>query len=499
MVLGWLSVISFLLWTIKAEFYSSTDHMTQLIDIERDFIHSFKEYIAAEEGHLARLKGCLPLIESFSGDFPEDLEKYISNPLTAYTFVRRLKYKWTVVEHTAKMTPVPEFQRFLSENTPNIPTDEDVDGIALGLVRLQETYVLHPDKIVGGLGQENVEPISPDEAFHIAMVAHKNNKFLYAFLWMQEALKWLDEGGASTVTRKEVLSFLAPFVFQMGDLPRAIGLTKELLDLDPSDRITAHNLEYYKHMKEGVQLDKAQTPMAEAHIFMPSPPKEVKAYEALCRGENIQMTPRRQRALFCRYHNFLSDNEIDTIKKLSGPKLARAQVLDQKTGKNYSTEVRVSKSAWLSGGEDPVISRVNQRIEDVTGLDMRMAERLQVANYGIGGQYEPHYDSKLSDNEESQRLGGRIATTLIYMTDVDIGGATVFPAVGAALQPKKGSAVFWYNLLLNGEDDDRTLHAACPVMMGNKWVSNKWIRARGQEFRRRPTNWLVDPWMSTAA
>lgn len=35
-------------------------------------------------------------------------------------------------------------------------------------------------------------------------------------------------------------------------------------------------------------------------------------------------------------------------------------------------------SAWLEGEEDPVIERVNQRIEDLTGLTVKTAELLQV-------------------------------------------------------------------------------------------------------------------------
>lgn len=35
-------------------------------------------------------------------------------------------------------------------------------------------------------------------------------------------------------------------------------------------------------------------------------------------------------------------------------------------------------SAWLEGEEDPVIARVNQRIEDLTGLTVETAELLQV-------------------------------------------------------------------------------------------------------------------------
>ncbi|MFH4983337.1 hypothetical protein AB6A40_010046 [Gnathostoma spinigerum] len=36
----------------------------------------------------------------------------------------------------------------------------------------------------------------------------------------------------------------------------------------------------------------------------------------------------------------------------------------------------------------------------------------------------------------------------------------------------------------SGEVDIRSRHAACPVLTGVKWVTNKWIHERGQEWRR---------------
>lgn len=55
------------------------------------------------------------------------------------------------------------------------------------------------------------------------------------------------------------------------------------------------------------------------------------------------------------------------------------------------------------------------------------------------------------------------------MSDVELGGGTVFPLINIAVHAQKGSAAFWYDLHASGEPDYLTLHAACPVLIGNKW------------------------------
>lgn len=71
---------------------------------------------------------------------------------------------------------------------------------------------------------------------------------------------------------------------------------------------------------------------------------------------------------------------------------------------------------------------------------------------------------------------------LFYLTDQldsDAGGETAFPKGGPEggfkVRPVKGSAVAFYNLLEDGNGDDLALHAALPVLKGEKWLSNYWI------------------------
>ena len=67
---------------------------------------------------------------------------------------------------------------------------------------------------------------------------------------------------------------------------------------------------------------------------------------------------------------------------------------------------------------------MSTRFSHVSGLAKESMEQFQIANYGIGGQYNPHYDYFI---DEENMKNNRIATWLGYISDVQGGGGTAFP------------------------------------------------------------------------
>ncbi|XP_078407233.1 prolyl 4-hydroxylase subunit alpha-2 isoform X2 [Cetorhinus maximus] len=544
-ILFLLLAIGCYVWQTQAEFFTSIGQMTDLIYVEKDLVKSLKEYIKAEESKLTEIKSWAEKLDQLTRTSTSDPEGYLGHPVNAYKLMKRLNTDWPKLENLVLQQTSDAFIANLSIQRENFPTDEDESGAAKALLRLQDTYRLDSESISKGRlpGAQHIVFLTVEDSFELGKIAYSDGDYYHTVLWMQQTLKQLEEGEPSAVTQAEALDYLSYSVYQMGDIRRAVDLTKRLIAADPTHSRAQSNLHYFKDLmyeegKSDQRMDEEfyQSQSKEEVYMRPDNYlSERDSYEALCRGEGVKMTTRRQRRLFCRYqnnnnhprliiapikeedewdsphivrfHEILSETEIGKIKEIAKPLLARATVRNSVTGILEAATYRISKSAWLDDEEHPIVRRINQRIGDITGLEMETAELLQVANYGVGGQYEPHFDfsrrpfdSNLAtlgnrlatflnykdepDAFKELGTGNRLATFLNYMSDVPAGGATVFPDFGAAIYPKKGTAVFWYNLFKSGEGDYRTRHAACPVLVGSKWVSNKWIHERGQEFKR---------------
>ena len=144
---------------------------------------------------------------------------------------------------------------------------------------------------------------------------------------------------------------------------------------------------------------------------------------------------------------------------------------------------------------------MSRRLELATGYklydpDYRFAaENYQIMNYGYGGTISLHMDATkdISDSGIGKKLlyitptnilkiagGGRLTTAMLYLSDVESGGFTIFPKLGLYIVPEAGSLLFWSVRRSNGDTDSRMHHLGCPVLYGDKWIGNKWIRWEAQ-------------------
>ncbi|CAA0823401.1 Probable prolyl 4-hydroxylase 7, partial [Striga hermonthica] len=135
-------------------------------------------------------------------------------------------------------------------------------------------------------------------------------------------------------------------------------------------------------------------------------------------------------------------------------------------GKSVESQVRTSSSMFLQLSQDEIVSRIETKIAAWTFLPqgifvlpnyaqliiifvmnflslllnllyLENGEAMQILRYELGQKYEPHFD--FFHDENNLKLGGhRVATVLMYLSNVEKGGETVFPKSEAKDRQPKG-------------------------------------------------------------
>ena len=188
-------------------------------------------------------------------------------------------------------------------------------------------------------------------------------------------------------------------------------------------------------------------------------------------------------------HEFVKPQEAQKIRNLTLGKMKSTPYTVNGKYSIYSKE-RTSKVKYLNERSVPEAMVVSKRIELATHFKLYheyyASENYQVMNYGIGGKISNHVDehgfvySKNNTQEEILRGirpgGQRMVTFMVYLSPVEAGGHTVFPQSGISVKPEEGSALYWFNVGAKNNYDSRTMHLGCPVLFGNKWIANKWVK-----------------------
>ncbi|KAA0063573.1 putative prolyl 4-hydroxylase 3 [Cucumis melo var. makuwa] len=176
------------------------------------------------------------------------------------------------------------------------------------------------------------------------------------------------------------------------------------------------------------------------------------------------------------YHNFLSKEECLYLISLAKPHMEKSTVVDSETGKSVDSSVRTSSGMFLNRGQDKIISNIEKRIADFTFIPIEHGEDIQILHYAVGQKYDAHYDFFV-DEYNLKSVGQRMATLLMYLSDVEEGGETVFPAAkgnfssvpwwnelsecgksGLSIKPKMGDALLFWSMKPDTTLDPTSLH-----------------------------------------
>lgn len=181
------------------------------------------------------------------------------------------------------------------------------------------------------------------------------------------------------------------------------------------------------------------------------------------------------------FDNVLTTEECAHIVDLGRPTLQPGLVSGDKGG--LRSKGRSNALAWVKHWTDEITLRVADRVSEIVGLPRNNAESFQVIHYGPGQEYRPHFDAFNVNTARGVRClargGQRMVTTLLYLNDVEEGGATSFPHLDElAVKPRAGRMLLFHNCPQGTTDvHPKSLHHGEPVVRGEKWAANLWFRA----------------------
>merc|ERR1712156_1093538 len=522
------------------EIYTSMHQLEKFFDEEKDIVEDIKMIIEKKLVSQAAVTGLGNYLASYDdviGGQEED-ETFLHNPVNVYNLVRHVAIGWLVVdnifqdEKKAKKGQMPKrVRRVMSRSKrSHIPGETDLDGVAIGLVRLHDYYKYDLTSFIteGAIEYDNERYESNGDmtvwdAFKIG-VKGANQMLLGSGLEiMLNALEKAKTDGVS----------VPPFVeaLDMKVLRNLIKTAKTVHDqkLDRwGPRTTTHSVNPTPYDKRLAKKKKFQTvksmPIKLNTEGAIGTGIETDMYMKLCRNIDLR-PPKETKELYCKYesknkpyymygprkvevvslsphiavlHDFIMESEIKEMKSIAMPILKRSSTVGKSMNGSLS-DYRVSEQTWITEEMSPNgAAKLTKRIEGFLDLEAEStedAELYQVANYGLAGQYDVHYDQIMMTNDPASRMqkrevfnakmGDRMTTLMGYLSDVQLGGNTVFPTVGAFVKPTRGSMVIWWNMDKAGGYDWRTRHGGCPVMVGSKWITNKWIRSNSNMFTRK--------------
>lgn len=176
------------------------------------------------------------------------------------------------------------------------------------------------------------------------------------------------------------------------------------------------------------------------------------------------------------YHpDFLDAAQCDRLVTLIDASRRPSTLLSDKGNDGFRTSESCDMDRW-----SPNVRPIDESIANLLGIDPANGETMQGQRYAPGQQFRAHHDWFHEDQSYWQKMklcgGQRTWTAMIYLNEVEDGGATWFPQAGFRISPQRGLLLAWNNMNADGSPNDDTLHEGMPVVEGTKYIITKWFR-----------------------
>ncbi|XP_033149787.1 prolyl 4-hydroxylase subunit alpha-1 [Drosophila busckii] len=465
-----------------AEYYSSVDIAQELGEVEQQLVTATRQYVQQQQAQLNLYNNFLQQVKLEHALAKEqEEEEYLAQPVQAFQLIKRLVVDWEEIQEMLNTDAAAEtYSEAVEQLQEQLPQLDDLQGTIKGLARLQRIYNLTASDLADGLlnGEQTNAVLLWRDCFEIGVQLYELADYKQCLEWLQVAAKLLNELESEQLSEQlaEIYEYMALAHFELGADEQAQQILSVLLVLEPT-HIAQHTATYLKH-----RAAKCPKPQAEKPWYA--------NYTLLCQGKRPMGVVFNESALSCyldfqrhavftlaplkveqlhlnpaidMYHGLLNDAQLDAVQ-LEAAKLESARSTISGGRKD---DHRISQQVWLEYNS-PIMRSLKQLVGAISGYDMANADIMQMANYGIGGQYAPHFDflNKLPPGYETR--GNRISTNMFYLSDVPQGGYTVFLGLHVYVKPVKGALVVWHNKHRSLGNDWRTQHAGCPVLQGSK-------------------------------
>ena len=396
-VLLWLPLVSHQSSDTNEGMFTSSADLQGLIQTETELVTRLQQYVAEEAARLARLRRLVTQYEQLRDTAATSGEKFVGNPLNSFLLIKKLTSDWktlqTMLEGSAGERVVANLTQQRDSSGLKWPSDEDLNGAAVGLMRLQDTYRLDTDSLARGVlnGHHYGPTLSAHDCFELGRQAYNNGDYFHTTVWMDQAMKLFHEETEKSLSQSDILEYQAFSAYMSGNIRRALKLTNLMLRQEPDHPRGWGNKQYYEDTlakKGATYIKKGEDGLGDAdetvNILKERKKREEELgeervhYEQLCRGEEFVSVAEKSK-MMCRYnfgkhdflrigplkeeevflsprivlfHNFLTNSEVDTIKSMATPRFKRATVQNYLTG-----ELETANYRWVVDSENIFAAR----------------------------------------------------------------------------------------------------------------------------------------------